>query len=71
MLALFLWSNNSIFRKVKLETHIRVMVIAINFFGRENIRRAIAEEEYTSIELMHMDAEDISNITNSLRGLFL
>ena len=44
---------------------------AINFFGRENIRRAIAKEEDTPIELMHMDAEDISNITNSLRGLFL
>ena len=44
---------------------------AINFFGRENIRRAIAEEEDTPIELMHMDAEDILNITNSLRGLFL
>ena len=44
---------------------------AINFFGRETIRRAIAEEEDTPIELMHMDAEDIENITNSLRGLFL
>ena len=44
---------------------------AIDFFGRENIRRALAEEENLPIELMHMDAEDISRITNSLRGLFL
>ena len=44
---------------------------AINYFGRETIRRAIAEEEDTPIELMHMGAEDIESITNSLRGLFL
>ena len=44
---------------------------AIDFFGREAIRRAIEEEEDTPIELMHMGAEDIESITNSLRGLFL
>ena len=44
---------------------------AIVTFGRENIRRALAEEEDTPIELMHMNAEDISRITNALRGLFL
>ena len=43
---------------------------AINYFGRETIREAITEEEDTPIELMHMDAEDIESITNSLRGLF-
>ena len=43
---------------------------AIDFFGRETIRRAIDEEEDTPIELMHMDEEDISRITNSLRCLF-
>ena len=43
---------------------------AINYFGRETIRRAITEEEDTPIELMYMDAEDIESITNSLRGLF-
>ena len=42
---------------------------AINYFGRETIRRAITEEEDTPIEFMHMDAEDIESITNSLRGL--
>ena len=44
---------------------------AIVTFGRENIRRALAEEEDTPIELMHMNAEDIASITNALRGLFL
>ena len=44
---------------------------AINYFGRETIRRAIAEEEDTPIELKYMGAEDIESITNSLRGLFL
>ena len=44
---------------------------AILTFGRENIRRALAEEEDTPKELMHMNAEDISSITNALRGLFL
>ena len=44
---------------------------AIDFFGRETVRRAIEEEEDTPIELMYMGAEDIEEITNSLRGLFL
>ena len=43
---------------------------AINYFGRETIRRAIEEQDDTPIELMYMDAEDIESITNSLRGLF-
>ena len=43
---------------------------AIDFFWREKIRRAIAEEKNTPIQLMHMDEEDISRITNSLRCLF-
>ena len=43
---------------------------AIDFFGREKIRQAIAEEKNTPIQLMHMDEEDISRITNSLRCLF-
>ena len=44
---------------------------AIDFFGRETVRRAIEEEDDTPIELMYMGAEDIEEITNSLRGLFL
>ena len=44
---------------------------AINSLGRENIRRAIAEEVDTPIELMYMDADDIQKITLALRGLFL
>ena len=44
---------------------------AIVTFGRENIRRALAEEEDTPIELMHMNAEDILSITIALCGLFL
>ena len=44
---------------------------AILTFGRENIRRALDEEEDTPIELMHMNGEDILNITIALRGLFL
>ena len=44
---------------------------AILTFGRENIRRALDEEEDTPIELMHMNAEDILSITIALRGLFL
>ena len=41
---------------------------AIDFFGREKIRRALAEE---AIQLMHMDEEDMSRLTNSMRALFL
>ena len=44
---------------------------AILTFGRENIRRALDEEEDTPIELMHMNGEDILSITIALRGLFL
>ena len=33
---------------------------AINYFGRETIRRAIEEEDDTPIELMYMDAEAVS-----------
>ena len=44
---------------------------AIDNLGRENIRRAIAEENDTPIELMYMDADDIQKITLALRGLFL
>ena len=43
---------------------------AINYFGRETIRRAIEDQDDTPIELMYMDAEDIESITNSLCGLF-
>ena len=44
---------------------------AIDSLGPENIRRAIAEENDTPIELMYMDADDIQKITLALRGLFL
>ena len=44
---------------------------AIDFFGREKIMQAIDEEKNTPIQLMHMDEEDISRITNSVRCLFL
>ena len=54
--------------RVVLDT---VVQDAINYLGRENIRRAIAEEVDTPIELMHMNAEDILRITIALRGLFL
>ena len=58
-------------RRVEKQTRIlrdRVVQDAIDFFGREKIRRALAEE---AIQLMHMDEEDMSRLTNSMRGLFL
>ena len=58
-------------RRVEKQTRIlrdRVVQDAIDFFGREKIKRALAEE---AIQLMHMDEEDMSRLTNSMRALFL
>ena len=57
-------------RRIERQTRVirdTVVQDAIDFFGREKIRRALAEE---AIQLMHMDEEDMTRLTNSMRGLF-
>ena len=60
-------------RRVERETKAKqdtVVRDAVDLFGREKMLQAITEEKNTPIQLMHMDEEDISRITNSLRNFF-